>query len=101
MTKDIRGVHTNIRTCPFCGTYKQEMYRYYAIACLSNGSISYTKEIANEGDVFAIGCDCGCELTKCQDELVDKFCDKFGSDTECTENDLWGIMIDEWNTRKE
>ena len=85
------------KPCPFCDTYRQEMYRFHAGFDVASGVV--IRNLDDNGDMFSIVCDCGCELVKCQDELVDKIWERYGCDSECNEHDLWGIMIEEWNKR--
>ena len=51
------------------------------------------------GEIFRIDCYCGCRLDKIIDELVDRFEKENGTDVECTEEDLWVLMAEEWNRR--
>lgn len=79
----------DLEPCPFCGRKDMDGYR-----------LSYNTGCSSAlGEIFRIDCYCGCRLDKSIDELADRFVKENGTDIECTEEDLWNLMAEEWNER--
>ena len=78
----------NLEPCPFCGGTDVDGRRF------DHGFMRYS----DHGD-FRLECRCGCCLEKSVHELVSRFVKENGTDIECTEEDLWNLMAEEWNER--
>ena len=89
------------KPCPLCGGDALERYRFNIGGFLNVDGC--TETICENGDTFRIECDCGCKFDKCQDELFDKALEIYTCDgkydVEITDEDLWNVMIAEWNRR--
>lgn len=83
--------------CPFCkANNRLDFYRFKSMGFLGE-TCAIVRGYCDDGDSFAISCECGCELVKCQDELVDRFYESSEYDAVITPYGLWTVMFEEWN----